>query len=256
MPSLQSEDGRAVDSAAPLLMCGDLKKCDDSREWVDVYVELREHSITCYSASDKIKLLVAFCIDANTQLSTSSNDTDQVLTIFHTDKHLKLAIDSGDKRRKWIETIEACCLKAQIMGRTAASLSTPTTSDKAQNGKAQHMTPSSLSTPATHFIHEVAALQREARSRDDGGPVFFFTPPTITPAHVPQGLCGEDENDGDAWGENWHRVQRREPELGKGTYFFIMPNLLPTQYPHSRQCQYFCTGKCVSIRHPHLRRCH
>jgi hypothetical protein len=217
MPSLQSEDGRTVDSAAPLLMCGDLKKFDDSREWVDVYAELREHSIACYSATDKIKLVAALCIDANTQLATSSKDTDRVLTIFHTDKRLMLAIDSSDKHRKWIETIEACCLKAQIVARTAASLSTPTTSDKAQNGKAPHTTPASLSTPATHFIHEVAALQREARRRDDGGQAFFFTPNTITPALMPQGLCGEDGGDGDARGENWHRVQRREPELGKGT---------------------------------------
>jgi len=170
-------------------MCGALRlKARDPNiqdTWCAAHVELRENSLTCFSGIDKLNVIEAHAIDADTSVFLSppvpNIDEAAVFTVTGgVDTHLTLAADTEDKRRKWTETLEACCLKARLKARKVSSLSTPT--------------PYLLATPATakaHLFHDVARLHQTigggGRSGDGGGLFHdeaFFTPPPVTPVET------------------------------------------------------------------------
>ena len=138
MPSLVANGSRT-----PVLLCGTLKRLDGVGGWHDVHVELRESGVACFSAADKAELLAALTIDADTRCSTAHHGPVAAVTIClggeprnGAKTELVLAAEPSVKLARWTETLEACCLKAQLQARRSASLAvaTPTSSDRTRNG--------------------------------------------------------------------------------------------------------------------------
>ena len=95
---------------------------------VDVHVELREDEVSV-STGDRSRLLLNLAIGAGTRLGvTKAAGHDRPVLTIATDaggEQLTLAASSAEKRDRWVETLEACILKAQLAAR-AAPPSTPT----------------------------------------------------------------------------------------------------------------------------------
>jgi hypothetical protein len=202
MPSLVANGSRT-----PVLLCGTLKRLDGVGGWHDVHVELRESGVACFSAADKAELLAALTIDADTRCSTAHHGPVAAVTIClggeprnGAKTELVLAAEPSVKLARWTETLEACCLKAQLQARRSASLAvaTPTSSDRTRNGDEPRAlspfgTPAAADvSPATSLMRDVARLQRGELVGARGSVENFeqLPSPSTKPLPTPLSGCG------------------------------------------------------------------
>jgi hypothetical protein len=139
-------------------LCGVLKQRGDGGTWHDVHVELRESGVACFSVADRAQLLDALSIDAETQCHAVRKGPLATVTICSRSRapvdgeaaarELVLAAEPPAKLARWTETLEACCLKAQLKASRAAAqrLATPTAPGGARHGDGSHA-PSPFGTP-------------------------------------------------------------------------------------------------------------
>ena len=113
----------ASGTAGSVLLSGPLKKRDGTivKKWVDVHVELRENSLTCFSSADKTQILDTLVIDAGIEIQIKERDKLPALILRKAPgrgpammaKELVLGAESEGQRDRWAEILDACCLKAR-----------------------------------------------------------------------------------------------------------------------------------------------
>lgn len=104
-----------------VLLSGMLKKRDGLvvKKWVDVYVELRENSLTCFGSASKTQILDTLVIDAGIEFVFTEKDKLPALILKKSSargplaKELVLGAETQSQRDQWAETLDACCLKAR-----------------------------------------------------------------------------------------------------------------------------------------------
>ena len=104
-----------------VLLSGALKKRDGLvvKKWIDVYVELRENSLTCFGSADKSQILDTLVIDAGIEFVFTEKDKLPALIVRKASargplaKELILGAETEALRDQWAETLDACCLKAR-----------------------------------------------------------------------------------------------------------------------------------------------
>ena len=107
--------------AANVLLSGTLKKRDGLmvKKWIDVYVELRENSLTCFGSADKSQIIDTVVIDAGIEFVFTEKDKMPALILKKSSargplaKELVLGLETESQRDQWAETLDACCLKAR-----------------------------------------------------------------------------------------------------------------------------------------------
>jgi len=114
--------GSASASSQGVLLSGALKKRDGImvKKWIDVYCELRENSLTCFSSADKTQILDTLVIDAGIEFTFTEKDKLPALIVKKASrgpammaKELCLGAETSGLRDRWAETLDMCCLKAR-----------------------------------------------------------------------------------------------------------------------------------------------
>jgi len=90
------------------------------KKWIDVYCELRENSLTCFSSADKTQILDTLVIDAGIEFTFTEKDKLPALIVKKASrgpammaKELCLGAETSGLRDRWAETLDMCCLKAR-----------------------------------------------------------------------------------------------------------------------------------------------
>merc|ERR1719183_3138818 len=104
-------------------MSGPLKKRDGTivKKWIDVHVELRENSLTCFGSADRMQIMDTLVIDAGIEFTITERDKLPALIFKKASgrgpaimaKELVLGAESEGLRDRWAEIVDACCLKAR-----------------------------------------------------------------------------------------------------------------------------------------------
>eukprot|EP00960_Hanusia_phi_P012467 364599-Hanusia_phi.AAC.1 len=114
-------DGEVI--SFEVLMAGELKKRDGvmRKKWIDVYVELRENSLTCFHSKEDRQLLdTVMAVDKNEIFAISIKKTSSKGPSLLS-KDLLIGSERMAERDRWLEMIEACCQKARLVQEEAAA---------------------------------------------------------------------------------------------------------------------------------------